>query len=53
MAAFELLASGLCIASGLRRRIGRMVPLFLGAALACWALGDLALTIESLAGRHR
>jgi diguanylate cyclase len=48
--AFELFASGLCIASGLRRRTGRMVPLFLGAALACWALGDVALTIESLGG---
>lgn len=47
---FELLASGLCIASGLRRRTGRAIPLILGAALASWALGDLALTIESLHG---
>jgi diguanylate cyclase (GGDEF)-like protein len=48
--AFELLASGLCIASGLRRRTGRAVPLILGAALASWALGDVALTVESLRG---
>jgi diguanylate cyclase (GGDEF)-like protein len=48
--AFELFASGLCIACGLRRRTGRMVPLVLGTALACWALGDVALTIESLGG---
>jgi diguanylate cyclase (GGDEF)-like protein len=48
--AFELFASGLCIAAGLRRHAGRTVPLFLGAALACWALGDVALTIESLGG---
>ena len=48
--AFELIASGLCIAAGLRRRSGRAVPLILGAGLACWALGDLALTIESLGG---
>jgi len=48
--AFELIASGLCIANGLRRRTRRVVPLMLGTALACWALGDLALTIESLGG---
>jgi len=48
--AFELIASGLCIANGLGRRTHRVVPLILGIALACWALGDLALTIESLGG---
>jgi diguanylate cyclase (GGDEF)-like protein len=48
--AFELVASGLCIASGLRRRSGRAVPLILGAGLATWALGDITLTIESLSG---
>ncbi len=47
---FELVASGLCIASGLRRRSGRAVPVLLGTALASWALGDVALTIESLGG---
>ncbi len=49
--AFELIASGLCIANGLHRRTRRAVPLILGIALACWALGDLTLTIESLGGR--
>jgi diguanylate cyclase len=48
--AFELIASGLCIANGLCRRTGRVVPLMLGIALTCWALGDLTLTIESLGG---
>ena len=48
--AFELLLSGLCISSGLRRRTGRAVPLLLGAALTSWALGDFTLTIESLGG---
>jgi hypothetical protein len=48
--AFELLVSGLCISSGLRRRTGRAVPLLLGAALTSWALGDFTLTIESLGG---
>ena len=48
--AFELIASGLCIANGLRRRTRRLVPLILGIALACWAVGDLSLTIESLGG---
>jgi diguanylate cyclase len=50
VSAFELLAAGLCVASGLRRRTGRAVSLILGAALACWALGDVALTIESVHG---
>jgi diguanylate cyclase (GGDEF)-like protein len=48
--AFNLVASGLCIARGLTRRAGRLVPLVLGASVLSWALGDLALTIESLGG---
>ncbi len=48
--AFELLASGLCVLSGLRRRGARSVPLMLGAALLAWTLGHIAVTIESLGG---
>jgi diguanylate cyclase (GGDEF)-like protein len=48
--AFNLVASGLCIARGLTRKAGRLVPLALGASVLSWALGDLALTIESLGG---
>ncbi len=50
VAAFNLLASCLCIARGLTRRSGRLVPLTLGFSLLSWGLGDLALTIESLGG---
>jgi diguanylate cyclase (GGDEF)-like protein len=46
----ELVASGLCIASGPRRRAVRAVPLVLGASLLSWTFGDTALTIESLGG---
>jgi diguanylate cyclase len=48
--AFNLVASGLCIARGLTRRDGRVVALALGASVLLWTLGDLALTIESLGG---
>ncbi len=47
---FELVASALCVIGGLRRRPGSAVPIILGAALACWSLGDLVLTIESVGG---
>jgi len=47
---FELAAAGLCLARGLTRRPGRVVALTLGLALASWALGDVALTIESAGG---
>ena len=50
VAAFNITAAGLCIARGLTRRTGRLVPLVLGASLLAWGLGDLALTIESLGG---
>jgi diguanylate cyclase len=48
--AFNLLAAGLCIARGLTRRTGRLVALTLGASVFAWALGDLALTVESMGG---
>jgi diguanylate cyclase (GGDEF)-like protein len=47
---FELTAGGLCILGGLRRRSGSAVPIILGVAIVCWALGDTVLTIESLGG---
>jgi diguanylate cyclase (GGDEF)-like protein len=47
---FELVAGALCVASGLRRRTARAVPLIIGASLLTWTLGDVALTIESLGG---
>ncbi len=48
--AFNLTGAGLCIARGLRRKTGRIATLALGASLLSWALGDFALTIESLGG---
>jgi diguanylate cyclase len=50
VAGFELLASGLCVASALHRRSGRLVPLILGASLFAWSFGDLALSLESVGG---
>src|SRR5271165_1462223 len=47
---FEIVASLLCLARGLSRRRGRIVPLALGAALLSWSIGDFALTAESLGG---
>src|SRR5271170_7320221 len=46
--AFELTASGLCLARGFTGRSGRTVALVLGAALLSWAVGDIVLTFESL-----
>ncbi len=48
--AFELTAGCLCVARGLTRRTGRLIPLVLGAAVISWALGDVANTIQSLNG---
>lgn len=48
--AFELIASGLCIANGLLRKTARSVPLVLGASLLAWTLGHMVFTIESLGG---
>ncbi|MGH2872267.1 MAG: putative bifunctional diguanylate cyclase/phosphodiesterase, partial [Solirubrobacteraceae bacterium] len=46
----ELLAGALCILGGRRRRPGSAIPLVLGAAIVCWALGDLVVTLYSLGG---
>jgi diguanylate cyclase (GGDEF)-like protein len=48
--AVEVLASVLCLSRVFGRRQARAVPLILGCALLCWALGDTVLTIESLGG---
>ena len=43
----ELVAAFLCIAAGRRRPTARAaVPVFLGAGLVAWSLGDLALTSQ-------
>jgi diguanylate cyclase (GGDEF)-like protein len=47
---FEAAASALCIACGLTRRPGRWIALTLGLGSMAWALGDFAITIESLHG---
>jgi methyl-accepting chemotaxis protein len=49
-ATFELAAGALCLARGLTQRRGRAVALMLGFAITSWALGDFALTAESLGG---
>src|SRR5205085_4040262 len=55
-AAFELAMSAICIARYLEpgwrssRSVAAKFPLVLGASMACWALGDVAMTIESLGG---
>jgi diguanylate cyclase len=48
--AFEITAGILCIVGGRRRRPDSAVPIVLGIAILCWALGDTILTIESLGG---
>ncbi len=50
---FELVAGFLCITAGRQRTTARAaVPVFLGASLVVWSLGDMAQTVESLgAGR--
>jgi diguanylate cyclase (GGDEF)-like protein len=48
--AFELVACAMAIGHGVVRRPGRAVSLTLGAAMSMWALGDVALTYESLGG---
>ncbi len=50
MCAFELVACALAIGRGLVWRPGRGVCLTLGAAMSMWAIGDVALTYESLGG---
>src|ERR1700689_961843 len=47
---WEIVVCALAMARGFVGRRGRMVALTLGTSLLCWAIGDLALTIESLGG---
>jgi methyl-accepting chemotaxis protein len=51
-ASLELAAGALCLAHGVTRRPGRAVALTLGFAIMAWALGDFALTAESLGGAN-
>jgi methyl-accepting chemotaxis protein len=51
-ATFELAAGALCLARGVTQRRGRAVALTLGFAIMSWALGDVALTVESLGGAN-
>ena len=48
--AFELVCGALCVLGGRSRRPGSAISIVLGVAVICWSLGDIALTIESLAG---
>ncbi|MEP6641683.1 MAG: GGDEF domain-containing protein, partial [Gaiellales bacterium] len=50
MCAFELVACAMAFGRGIVWRPGRAVCLTLGAAVSMWALGDVALTYESLGG---
>jgi diguanylate cyclase (GGDEF)-like protein len=50
VAAFEIVASILCIARAFGSRHGRAVPLTLGLGVLSWSLGDLFLTIQSTGG---
>ena len=47
---FEILAGILCVLKAADLKRGRAVPVLLGIGLLCWAVGDIALTIESLGG---
>jgi diguanylate cyclase (GGDEF)-like protein len=50
VAAFEIVASLLCIAGAIGSRHGRAVPLTLGLGVLSWSVGDLFLTIQSTGG---
>jgi diguanylate cyclase (GGDEF)-like protein len=50
VAAFEILASALCLSRALVSRRGRAVALMLGLALLAWSAGDLVIAIESVGG---
>ncbi len=43
--AFELVASFLCLGLCFGKRRDRLIPLFLGAALLSWTIGDVVLTV--------
>ncbi len=47
---FEFVASVMCIYKGFAQRSARAIPLFLGAAVLSWTIGDFVLTAESLGG---
>jgi diguanylate cyclase (GGDEF)-like protein/PAS domain S-box-containing protein len=52
---FEIALSGVCISRFFHRswpsdQAGRLLPLLLGLGCLCWALGDVAITIESFGG---
>ena len=47
---FEILTGILCVLKAADLKRGRAVPVLLGIGLLCWAVGDIALTIESLGG---
>jgi diguanylate cyclase len=50
VAAYEVVLAGLLLARGFAGLPGRAVPIVLGAAVAAWAIGDVALTWESWGG---
>jgi diguanylate cyclase (GGDEF)-like protein len=50
VAAFELVASALCISRALGSRRGRAIPLMLGLGVLSWSIGDTLLTAESAGG---
>ncbi|HWF50733.1 MAG TPA: bifunctional diguanylate cyclase/phosphodiesterase [Solirubrobacteraceae bacterium] len=50
VAAFELVASGLCLAGALVTRRSRGVALLVGLGLLAWSLGDVVVAIESSGG---
>ena len=50
VAAFELTASVMCIASALVLPGRRILPIAVGSGLAMWSLGDLALAVECRGG---
>jgi diguanylate cyclase (GGDEF)-like protein len=47
---WEFILCAMAMARGIVGRRGRGVALALGFAISCWAVGDLALTMESLGG---
>jgi diguanylate cyclase (GGDEF)-like protein len=50
IAAFEIVATGMCFLRALVTKRGRTVILVLGGGLLAWSLGDLALAWETAAG---
>jgi diguanylate cyclase (GGDEF)-like protein len=50
VAAFEVVGSLMCIARGLVKQPGRVVPLAMGFGLLAWAIGDVAMAAETVGG---